>query len=146
MTNWFVDSSVLIRAINGDSPAAHRWFSSSVKDGDALLGSRLLEVEVLRYAVNTETDISKTQEYLDRFSFIEITKDVIAAAIAIPVPVGGADSIHVGSALKLERELAKTKKHLVIATHDAQMARAAEYLGLTVIDPVTDDPRRAPVA
>jgi len=100
MTNWFVDSSVLIRAINGDSPAAHRWFTSAVKDGDTFLGSRLLEVEVLRYAVNTESDISRTQEYLDRFSFIEITKDVIAAAIAISVPLGGADSIHVSSALR----------------------------------------------
>jgi hypothetical protein len=35
---------------------------------------------------------------------------------------------------------------ITVVTHDKQMADAARGLGFDVLDPVSDDPRRSPVA
>jgi len=147
MNIWYVDSSVLIRAIDGSSPAAKKWFLECIDNGDYFVDSRMLEVEVMRFAINSKQDVATVQEYLDRFDYLEITKEVVEAALTIAAPVGGADSIHVATAARIAKQLAIAARfQLVIATHDVQMATAARSLGLNATDPVVDDSRRPPVA
>jgi len=78
--------------------------------------------------------------YLDHFNLVVITDDIIDEAINLPYPLGGADAVHLATAIRL------SSLPIAIATHDAQMARAAQAMGFVVIDPVTDDSRRLPVA
>ena len=137
---WFVDSSVLLRAILGHSAAAKTWFETAVAGGDALLGSRMLEVETCRTVRNRGLDLSVAVEYLDEFTLLSIDDPLLDEAVAIEPPCGGADSIHLAAALRLGRHAG------TLVTHDAQMSRAGTALGFPVHDPVTDDPHRPPVA
>lgn len=100
----------------------------------------MLELEVLRVVKNAGLAVDVAKEYLDEFSLIAITDDLIDEAIAREPMLGSADSIHVASAIRLDPE------RVTLVTHDAQMARAALGLGFQVLDPVTDDPGRGPVA
>lgn len=137
---WFVDSSVLLRAITDKSAAAREWFESAYAAGDRFVGSRMLELEVLRVVKNAGLSTDVATEYLDEFALIAVGDDLIDEAIALDPVLGGADSVHIASALRLGAD------RVTIVTHDAQMARAAATLGFAVFDPVTDDPGRAAVA
>lgn len=136
---WFVDSSVLLRAIADKSTAAREWFESAYAAGDRFVGSRMLELEVLRVVKNAGLATDVAEEYLDEFALIDVGDDLIDEAIALDTVLGGADSVHVASALRLGVD------EVTIVTHDAQMARAAVSLGFDVLDPVTDDPGRPAV-
>lgn len=136
---WFVDSSVLLRAIAERSPAAREWFESAYAAGDRFVSSRMLELEVLRVVKNAGLATDVAQEYLDEFVLIAVADDLLDEAIALEPVLGGADSVHIASALRLG------VNSVTIVTHDAQMARAAISLGFEVLDPVTDDPGRAAV-
>ena len=137
---WYVDSSVLLRALLGDSAAAKSWFEQAKAHGDRFIGSRMVEVEVRRVVRNIGQPQDAADAYLDEFALDSIDNDLLDESIAIPHPLGAADSIHVATAMRLGTGT------LTLVTHDAQMARAAQALGFTVHDPVTDDPNRAPVA
>lgn len=134
---WFVDSSVLLRAIADKSDAAREWFETAYAAGDRFVGSRMLELEVLRVVKNAGLPTDVAGEYLDEFALIAVDDDLIDEAIALDPVLGGADSVHIASALRLGVD------GVTIVTHDAQMARAAASLGFEVLDPVTDDPGRA---
>lgn len=139
-TTWYVDSSVLLRAIVEQSATAHRWFEQVCDSGARLVASLLMEVEVRRVAVNANVDQGIVSEYIDEFYLMSVDDDLLAEAIQLPVPLGGADSIHVASALRLGPAA------VTLVTHDRQMAQGALRLGFEVVDPVTDDPQRRPVA
>ena len=136
---WYVDSSVLLRAMVEQSPAAHAWFERRVEAGDRFVASRLMEVEVRRVTRNADVDQDIVSEYLDEFMLLTVNDELLAEAIELDGRLGGADSIHVASALRLGPEV------LTLVTHDRQMAIAAMGLGFDVLDPVTDDPGRGPV-
>ena len=136
---WYVDSSVLIRAIVEQSPAARAWFEEASRRGDAFIASRLMELEVRRVTKNADIDQDIVTEYVDEFFLMSINDELVAEAIALEERPGGADSIHVASALRLGPTA------LTLVTHDRQMAVAARNLGFTILDPVTDDPHRGPV-
>ncbi|MCL1800303.1 MAG: type II toxin-antitoxin system VapC family toxin [Promicromonosporaceae bacterium] len=140
MSDLYVDSSVILRALLGQSPATRQWFEGLRSSHVTLLTSRLGEVEVRRVAQNAGTPKNEVDDYLDRFALILVDDQLLNEAIAIPFPLGGADSIHVATALRFGPTA------LEIVTHDAQMAAACQALGFHVSDPVTDDPNRAPVA
>ncbi|MDN5570825.1 MAG: type II toxin-antitoxin system VapC family toxin [Propionibacteriaceae bacterium] len=137
---WFVDSSVLLRAIADRSTAARTWFESAYNAGDRFVGSRILELEVLRVVTNAGLALDVAHEYLDEFALVAVGDDLVDEAIALEPGLGGADSLHIAAALRLGIG------SVTLVTHDAQMARAALALGFTVLDPVTDDPNRGPVA
>lgn len=137
---WYVDSSVLLRAIVDSSRAASAWFEAVVANGDRLVASRLLEVEVRRVVRTIGGDQDVVTEYLDEFVLIHIPDDLLDEAVAIEQRLGGADSIHIATALRVGT------RAVTVATHDKQMATAAVALGFDVTDPVTDDPHRGPVA
>lgn len=136
---WFVDSSVLLHAIADKSVAAREWFETAYAAGDRFVGSRMLELEVLRVVKNAGLPPDVANEYLDEFALLAVGDDLIDEAITLDPVLGGADSVHVASALRLGVD------RVTIVTHDAQMARAAVSLGFEVLDPVTDDPGRAAV-
>jgi predicted nucleic acid-binding protein len=136
---WFVDSSVLLRAIADKSAAAREWFETAYAAGDRFVGSRMLELEVLRVVKNAGLPTDVANEYLDEFALIAVGDDLIDEAIALDPVLGGADAVHIASAMRLGAD------RVTIVTHDAQMARAAASLGFEVLDPVTDDPGRPAV-
>jgi predicted nucleic acid-binding protein len=137
---WYVDSSVLVRAIVEQSPAARAWFEDASASGDRFVASRMMELEVRRVTRNAGVDQDVVSEYVDEFLLMSVTDELVAEAIALEPPLGGADALHVASALRLGPGV------LTVVTHDRQMARAATALGFAVLDPVTDDPNRGPVA
>jgi predicted nucleic acid-binding protein len=140
MSDLYVDSSVVLRALLKDSPAAQEWFES-LRDGDrTLVASRLGELEVRRVAHNAGVPASRVASYVGRFTYMELVDDLIDDALRIAPPVKAADSLHLAAALRLGVQAVD------IVTHDLQMASAAQALGFTVCDPVTDDPNRPPVA
>lgn len=132
---WFVDSSVLLRAIVDSSASAREWFEAAYAAGDRFVGSRMLELEVLRVVKNAGLTLDVANEYLAEFFLIAITDDLIDEAIALDQALGGADSVHLASALRLGTDA------VTIVTHDVQQASAARSLGFTVFAPVTDDPK-----
>lgn len=136
---WYVDSSVLLRAIVEQSAAAKEWFETAAARGDRFVASLLMEVEVRRVTRNAGVDQDIVSEYVDEFLLMSVNDELLAEAIALPAPLGGADSIHVASAMRLGPAA------LALVTHDRQMARGALALGFNVFDPVTDDPHRGPV-
>jgi predicted nucleic acid-binding protein len=136
---WFVDSSVLLRAIADKSAAAREWFETAYAAGDRFVGSRMLELEVLRVVKNAGLATDVANEYLDEFAMIAVGDDLIDEAIALELVLGGSDSLHVSAAPRLGVD------RVTIVTHDAQMARVAVSLGFEVLDPVTDDPGRPAV-
>ena len=141
---WFVDSSVLLRAILDGSEAVREWFTSQSAENAAWMGSRMLDLEVRRQITNAGLEQSYADQYLHRFDFLAVTDQQIDAAIALPYTIGGADGLHVVAA----HTLRSAGVPLTFVTHDAQQARAvaAMNVGFTAFDPVTDDPRRPPVA
>lgn len=136
---WYVDSSVLLRAIVDGSTAASRWFDEAATNGGRFVASRLLEVETRRVIRNLGGSQDAVTPYLDLFVLVSLADELLDEAMAIDEPLGGADSIHVATALRVGPSA------LTLVTHDAQMARAALRLGFDVLDPVTDDPNRGPV-
>ncbi|MCL2455695.1 MAG: type II toxin-antitoxin system VapC family toxin [Micrococcales bacterium] len=137
---WYVDSSVLLRAIVEQSPAARTWFENAAAAGDRFVASRLMELEVRRVTKNAGVDQNIVSEWVDEFLLMSVTDELLSEAIALDVPLGVADSIHVASALRLGPTV------VTLVTHDRQMATGATALGFDVHDPVTDDPGRGPVA
>jgi len=138
-TDYYVDSSVILRALLGDSAAALQWFNSLSPNHDRLVCSRIGELEVRRVATNAGVVTRDIDAYLNAIAFYALDDKLIDEALAIPQRLGAADALHLATASRLG-------KQLTIVTHDRQMAVAAKSLGFAVHDPVTDDPGRAPVA
>ncbi len=136
---WYVDSSVLLRALREQSPAARTWFEERVAAGDRFVASRLVEVEVRRVTKSAGVDQDVVTEYLDELMLAAVDNALMDEAIAIDEPLGGADAIHVATALRVGPAV------LTVVTHDRQMEAAARALGFATHDPVTDDPGRAAV-
>jgi len=100
----------------------------------------MTEVEVHRHVTNRllgqhSAPVKDVIEaYFDRINLLLITDAVLDDAITIQHPLGGADAIHVASALQLGPSV-------TFVTHDRQQASAMLALGFKVLDPVIDDPR-----
>lgn len=143
---WFVDTSVILRAIMDGSVATARWFSNVLARNERLVGSQMLEIEVRRILLNYElrtqdTSLqSQVNEYLNKFVLLDLQSQIGMDAAQIRFPLRAADAIQIATALTLSAD------SVVVVTHDKQMAAAAGALGFSVHDPVTDDPNCAPVA
>jgi predicted nucleic acid-binding protein len=134
---WLVDSSVILRAVLDKSAAALNWFAEQDSKNVTLTCSKMAEVEVWRTARRRGADFKEIGEQLDKLVAISITDEIAEDAMALTPSLSGADSIHVATALVVR---------VGVATHDAEMAIGAKALGLKVVDPITDDPNRLPVA
>lgn len=140
---WLLDSSVMLQSLMGVSPDATRWINR-MRDEGRLVGSKLLETEIARVLLTKrlqgeQVPIVDVSEYMRGISLGSLDDNLADEAAAIPQSLRTADAIHIATALRLGID------QVGIATHDAQMARAALALGFQVVDPVTDDPRHAQV-
>jgi predicted nucleic acid-binding protein len=133
----YLDSSVLLRKVLGQSGKLREW--SSIRAGVA---SALAETECLRTldrfrlrAQLSDHELARRREMvfriLERTEVIDVTAAVLArAAQPLPTELGTMDAIHLATAL-LWRE--HTGADVVMATHDAALATAARASGLVVV-------------
>ena len=133
----YIDSSVLLRVLFGQSNALKEW--KTIERG---ISSALIEVECLRTLdrlklvehVSEET-IAIRREAIFRLigglEIIELTHTVLArASQPLPTTLGTLDAIHLATALMWNEQ---TRANLVMATHDAALALAAKASGLRVV-------------
>ena len=133
----YIDSSVLLRILFGQSNALKDW--KKINRG---ISSALIEVECLRTLDRlrlveglSEEVIAIRREAIFRLlgslEVIELTHPVLArAAQPLPTTLGTLDAIHLATALMWNEQ---TREKLVMATHDTALARAAKACGLSVI-------------
>ena len=139
IASWYVDSSVMLRMVKEGSVAVRRWFDEAVAAGDVLIASRLMPLEIRRTLHNHRLSLSNANISIGRFLLLSVDDALLDEAEQLAPVLRGADAIHLASALRVGGPI-------TVVTHDAQMAAAARQLGLAVLDPVTDDPTRPPVA
>ena len=152
---WYLDTSVLLCALLGDSPSALTWLNRAFARGDEFYSSYLIETETLRTVHNLHItgggvdlpDLSGARSWLDRVNRVDITRAILNDTARLAATIRTADAIHLATAHALGTTMP-------VLTHDAQMAKAALALGthsqyprrFTVRDPVDDDPGSPPVA
>nr|WP_281276178.1 type II toxin-antitoxin system VapC family toxin [Flexivirga caeni] len=135
MTAYYLDSSVALRILLHDSPAAAAWFDQMNEAPEHLgVSSRLLRTEVTRVLRRVRQPPALRDEVLDYLALLPLDHAVLLEAEAIVPHIKTLDAIHLGSALRSGIE------DLVMVTHDHNMATVARELGFRVEDPVTDDP------
>lgn len=130
----YVDSSVLLRLILGQPGGLAEW--PRVARGVA---SELVEVECLRAvdrlvhaaAVTAAQAVVLRRalyELLGSLEVVGLSRAVLArAAQPLPTPLGTLDALHLATALLWSETL---EAELVMLTHDAALAQAAEASGL----------------
>lgn len=135
----YLDTSVAMRILLNESPTAEKWIAD---DSDSIyLSSRLLEAELVRNYKRMGKDLSEIERVTKDVLWANVDNELVDEAAALEPVIKTLDAMHLATALRLAKS-----SHVTVITHDAQMSRAAKELGLEVIDPVTDDPNRAPVA
>jgi predicted nucleic acid-binding protein len=136
---FLVDTSVLVAAAFGQSPAARQWLDQRLSG--TLVGSKILELDYRRAVRDAELagrldpGVIDPGDYLSHIALGVLDDALADEAAAIPHPLRGADALQVATALRLGTT------EVAVATHDRQMAAAARGLGFRVVDPVTDDPQ-----
>jgi predicted nucleic acid-binding protein len=133
----YVDSSVLLRRVLGQSRPLTEWAAI-----ETAVGSALVEVECLRTldrlrlrARLSDADLALRREavfeLLRRFEIVEVGRPVLArAGLPVPTALGTLDAIHLATAA-LWRE--QQGQEIAMATHDAALATAARASGFGVI-------------
>lgn len=131
----YVDASVLLRVVlrqRGAIPA-------TLDDG---LTSALAEVECLRTLdrlyVRRRLDVDELAsargavfDLLEVLEVVELSRPVLRrAAEPFPTPLGTLDALHLATALAWQER--HPKEVMTMATHDAELARAARACGLDV--------------
>jgi len=133
----YLDSSVVLRIVLREAAALREW--RAVRRGVA---SALVELECLRtldrlrrHQRLADPDVAARREavfrLLEEVEVVMPTQAVLVrAAHPLPTELGTLDAIHLASALAWREEAAED---LVMATHDAALARAARASGLRVV-------------
>ena len=133
----YVDSSVILRRVLGQSGALEDW-----DEFETVLASALAEVECLRTldrlrlrGLPSEREFVGWREGVFRLlhgaDIIEVTRQVLQrAAQPMPTALGTLDAIHLATAL-LWRE--RSSDELSMATHDRALGAAARASGLPVL-------------
>ena len=132
----YLDSSVVLRVALGEPGSLPAW--NQITDP---YSSELIRIECLRTIDRArlqgrlaEPDLARVRadllQIIDSFTLIELDERIKArAADPFPTLVGTLDALHLASALAMRA----TFDDLVVATHDRQLAMAAEALGFGVV-------------
>ena len=121
----YLDTSVALAQLLAEDhkPPEQLW-------AEPLVSSRLLEYEVWtrihsRKLTGSHGDVVRA--LLARLAFVELDRRVLVRALEpFPAPVGTLDALHLASAEFLREH----GQHVVLASFDAQMVRAARALGI----------------
>ncbi|GAA1480642.1 hypothetical protein GCM10009624_10820 [Gordonia sinesedis] len=124
----YLDSSVALRTIV-DVPHRTRLQSWMQTPGMTFVSSRLLRTEVARVLRRDNRPLADATPLLDRVGLVDIGPETHAVAESIERHVKTLEALHLATALLIGEPL-------TLATHDQTMASVAEYLGLSVHDPV----------
>lgn len=135
----YLDTSVVLRIVLGSPEPLAEW---PALDGG--VSSALLRVECYRALerlwhngeLDTETVTSKRRDVetiLARLITIRLSDEVLhLAAEPLPTHLNTLDALHLSSAI-LYRRSAAVNEHLLFATHDKVLAKAARELHFEVI-------------
>jgi predicted nucleic acid-binding protein len=130
----YVDASVLLRVIQGSPDALLSWKRI------VPISSQLIRVECLRVidrarAKGMTDDMAAARDRtavlaaLSGFTLVEIGDQILVrAADPFPTALGTLDAIHLATALEQRAQFPE----LTFATHDRELALAAQAVGFTV--------------
>jgi len=134
--NLYVDTSVLLRVVLGERgrlrewTRSERWVSSELVRLESLrtIDRARVQLRLADRAVSTRR--AAVLEHLRAFELVGLQAAVLErAANPFPTSLGTLDAIHLASAL-----LARDRyPDLVLATHDEELAIAAEAMGFDVV-------------
>ncbi len=127
---WFLDSSVALRIVAGLSEPAETWFARCLRNGEPLVASKLLELEVTRTLRRDGADLTRGEAVVGEVALLAVDDELVAEAAAIEPVIKSLDALHLATAQRLGVE------HVTIVTHDKTMSRVAGELGFRVFDPV----------
>lgn len=130
MSDYYLDSSVALRALLGHSPKAAAWLQDVDADPESkIVSSRILQTEIIRVLRREDLSPARRTWIMAGVSMVPLTEPILRAAEGIAMHIKTLDAIHLASALA-------TGLDLVVVTHDSQMKVVAEDLGFDVHDPV----------
>jgi predicted nucleic acid-binding protein len=134
--NLYVDTSVLLRVVLGERgrlrewTRSERWISSELVRLESLrtIDRACVQLRLADRAVSVRR--AAILEHLRAFELVGLQAAVLErAADPFPTSLGTLDAIHLASAL-----LARDRySDLVLATHDEELAIAAEAMGFDVV-------------
>jgi predicted nucleic acid-binding protein len=125
----YLDASAIVKLVvtEPESPALKAWLDGGP---DSFVSCALARTEVVRAVVpEGSAAIRRARRLLDRLDLIMIDDELLDLAADLEKPLRTLDAIHVAAAMELGDQLE------ALVTYDAQMARAAESLGLPVLAP-----------
>jgi predicted nucleic acid-binding protein len=134
--NLYVDTSVLLRVVLGETRRLREWSRSR-----RWVASELIRLESLRTIDRArlqlalpDEEVSQRRaavlEHLRAFDLIRIDRPVLdRAAEPFPTTLGALDAIHLASALLVRERY----PGLTFATHDRELAIAATAVGFRVV-------------
>lgn len=133
--NVYVDSSVLLRVVLGESPRLKAWGRI-----EQAVSSELIRLESLRTIDRARVRLGLSDEQvagrreavieaLEGFSLVPVASAVLErAADPFPTTLGSLDAIHLATALLVRGRF----EELSLATHDEELALAARAVGFRV--------------
>ncbi|MBI3105602.1 MAG: PIN domain-containing protein [Candidatus Rokubacteria bacterium] len=133
----YVDSSVLLRKVLGQSGSLREWQVIQTGVASALVETECLRtLDRLRLRANlSDRDLARRRavvfRLLESMELIEVTAPVLArASQPVPTALGTLDAIHLATALLWSERIGAG---LVMATHDVALGTAARACGLRVV-------------
>lgn len=131
----YVDSSVVLRIVLGESGALRGW-----RRIRRAVSSQLVRIECLRTIDRArirlalpEADVAKRRaavlEVLEGFDVVPLDVAILGrAADPFPTTLGSLDALHLATALRVRETIADLR----LATHDRELATAARAVGFQV--------------
>lgn len=134
--HYYLDSSVALRILLGDSPQAATWLDEATAQSGQVqvVSSRLLRTEVIRTLRRVGVDPLSYDLITRHIGLIPLTQPVLVQAEAIVPHIKTLDAIHLATALHSGLD------GITVCTHDQNMTEVAGILGLGTFDPVTESP------
>ena len=131
---FYLDSSVALRILLGDSPKAAAWLDDTTTHSDhfQVVSSRLLRTEVIRTLRRVGVEPIKNDLITRHIGLIPLTSAILVQAEASVPHIKTLDAIHLATALNCGLD------GLTVCTHDRNMTEVATILGLNTFDPVSD--------
>lgn len=136
----YLDTSVILRIVMREPNPLQEWdriIIGVTSDLTRIEAARAMDRLTILRTVNEEQLIEKqteTANILHRLDYIEIDEPAIVEAThPLPFILGALDSIHLASAILYRSTQPKDEPPLLFATHDQQLARAAEALHFEIL-------------
>ena len=122
------------RARADGNPAGRDLFDEVTGHEDTVLvSSRLLQTELTRALRRDNVPVADREAVLANIGLAPVTEAILTSAEAITEHVKTLDAIHLATALAVGSDV-------VVVSHDANLKRVAEMLGLSAHDPIEDTP------